>query len=755
MRLTLSKKITITIGTGVFVAATLLSIVTFIFLEQTSKKETNTRLNSISYLKGDNISHHLQMYVLETENILKKNEIKKGLILLLNGKEKNSDNGVVETIKEDFLYKDSLLDVSVINKDGIVIASLNEAEVGKIKSEEPYFFKANENTIVQNFNYDVLTKQIVTIISTPIKDDKGVTLGVLSEKINTNDINEIMTERGGLGETGETFLVNSFNFVTTDLLKEPNSVLTRTIYLPQINDCLQNDSNYYTLDDYYGDKVFGYARWIPEIDSCLISKIDKKEVMTPVIQTLPQVISFLLIILIITSGFGHFIGRSIIKPLQTLRSKAIKIKEGDLDVLIEPVSDDEIGDLATVLKEMLFKLKNVYKGLEDKVKERTIELEKSENKLKESLSKAEELSSIVRDANEPIFSQNLEGVVLSWNSGAKDFFGYSADEIIGNSVEIIIPEDKYYEIENIKEIITSGKKIDHYQTTRKKKDGTLVDVAISVSPIKDSDENITGVSVVLLDITKERQIDKAKTEFVSIASHQFRTPLSAMSWYIEMLLAGDAGSINEEQKKYLQEISTGNKRMVNLVDDLLNVSRLDMGEFVLDISQFNLLNMLESVLKELNPQILKRKLVIKQTIDKNLPQFIGDEKLMRMIFQNLLSNAVKYTPIGGVIKVNLSKISKGKKFGERVVTEDSLAFSVSDPGVGIPTYQQGRVFSKLFRADNIKESEPEGTGLGLYVVKSVADQSGGSVWFTSEENKGSAFYILFPITGMKVVESKK
>jgi len=753
MRLTLSRKIIITIGAGVLVASVLLSIITFVFLKQTAKEEVNTRLNSISYLKEESIDQYLQMHILEIENILKKNEIKKDLMLLLDGKEENGNAVVAKTIKENSIYKDNLLDISIINKDGTVVASTNEVEIGKIKSEEPYFFKARENTIVQNFNYDILTKQIITIISTPIIDEGNV-VGVISEKINTNDINKIMINRDGLGKTGETFLVNSFNFVTTDLLKEPNSVLTRTIYLPQINDCLKKNSNYYVQNDYHGDRVFGYSRWIPEIDSCLISKIDKREIMTPIAQALPQIISFLIIILIITLVFGHFIGQSIIRPLQKLRNKAIKIKEGDLDVQIEPESNDEIGDLATVLKGMLFKLKNVYKGLEDKVKERTKELEESENKLKESLSKAEELSSIVRDANEPIFSQSLDGVVLSWNSGAEDFFGYTADEMIGNSIEVTIPENRYDEIENIKKIITSGKKIDHYQTMRKKKDGTLVDVAISVSPIKDLEGSVTGVSVVLLDITKEKEVDKAKTEFVSIASHQFRTPLSSMSWYIEMLLAGDAGKINEEQKKYLEEISIGNKRMVNLVDDLLSVSRLDMGEFVLDISQFNLINMLESVLKELSPQILRKKLVIEKMCDENLPQFLADEKLMRMIFQNLLSNAVKYTPAGGTIKVNLLKVGKGKKFGGKTMEEESLAFSVSDPGVGIPTYQQGKVFSKLFRADNIKESEPEGTGLGLYVVKSVADQSGGFVWFKSEENKGSIFYVSFPITGMKVTRKE-
>lgn len=750
MRFTLSNKIIYTIGLGVLLASVLLGVAVFVFVGQISREATNSRLKSISQLKSNSINQYLNNRILEIKNTLEKDAVKKDLLLILSKeKQVNESRLLLEKIKEQYLFKSNILDLSLLDKEGRIIASINEQEIGKIKKEEPFFADAKKDINIYHFNYDFITKEIVTIISIPIKDKNNNTLGMLIEKMDVKEINEIVKNQEGLGLTGETFLVNSFNLVVTDLLKEPSEVLTRSIYLPQINDCLKGNSNYYLLEDYHKDKVYGYARWIPEIKSCLVTKIDKEEIMTPVMQPLPRLVVFFTIILIITLLAGHFIAKSIIGPIKNLRSRAVKIKNGNLNVSIEPETNDEVGDLAMVFKEMLFRLRNVYKGLEDKVKERTSKLEESEKKLKQSLRNSEELSNIVRDSNEPIFSQDIKGKVLSWNVGAENFFGYSSKEMIGSLIDIIIPEDKKGEIEKINKIITSGEKIDRYQTTRRKKDGSIVDVTISASPIRDSRSKISNISVVVQDITKEKQIDRAKTEFVSIASHQFRAPLSTMNWYVEMLLAEDVGKINEDQKKYLQEISIANRRMVNLVDDLLSVSRLDMGKFVLDITKIDLVKMLDHVIKEFNPQILKKELTISKKYKQKTLNFMGDDKLMHIIYQNLLSNAIKYSLNGGVLEVGLSKVRKGQKVGGRIIDIDSVIFSVSDQGVGIPNHQKDKVFSKLFRADNIRKSEPDGTGLGLYVVKSIADQSDGSVWFASEENRGSTFYVGYPAKGMR------
>lgn len=204
-----------------------------------------------------------------------------------------------------------------------------------------------------------------------------------------------------------------------------------------------------------------------------------------------------------------------------------------------------------------------------------------------------------------------------------------------------------------------------------------------------------------------------------------------------MLLNEDAGKINDEQKKYLQEVYVGSQRMVELVNALLNVSRLDLGTFEINPTQTDIPKVVKSLIQELSPQIKIKKQIINEIYDNNLQLFLADESLLRMILQNLLSNAVKYTPVGGSILVEVK------------IIDDQLRLKVADSGMGIPKSQQSKIFSKLFRADNAKQSETEGTGLGLYIIKSIVDQAGGEVWFESEENKGTTFYVSFPIGGMK------
>jgi len=308
---------------------------------------------------------------------------------------------------------------------------------------------------------------------------------------------------------------------------------------------------------------------------------------------------------------------------------------------------------------------------------------------------------------------------------------------------------------NFRSLVSEGKSVNNHQTVRIRKDGSVFDASIFLSPIKDQNGQIIGASVFTIDISKEKEIDKAKTEFVSLASHQLRTPLSAINWYSEMLLAGDAGKLNEEQERYLKEIYTGNQRMVALVNALLNVSRLDLGTFIVEPTEIDLPEMIKSVLTELKSFVNEKKLLVEENYAENLPKFNADQNLLRIIFQNLLSNSVKYTSGGGKVGISVSVTKKGEKFGERIMEIDALTFSVSDSGMGVPLDQKNKIFLKLFRADNAKESETEGTGLGLYLVKSIIDKTGGEIWFDSVEGKGSVFYVFLPLTGMKRKEGSK
>jgi two-component system phosphate regulon sensor histidine kinase PhoR len=276
-----------------------------------------------------------------------------------------------------------------------------------------------------------------------------------------------------------------------------------------------------------------------------------------------------------------------------------------------------------------------------------------------------------------------------------------------------------------KKIITSN-----YHFVRK--DNVDMAVYISAMPIILNNE-IIGAIEVFRNITQEKEIDKIKSEFVFLASHQLRTPLSTINWYVEMLLSGDAGPITEDQKKYLQEVYAGNHRMVEMVNDLLNVSRLDLGTLPVQLVPINIFDLIIETEKESAGIIEDNHLTINKTVNKDLLEIFSDTKMMRMLLQNLITNAIKYTPPKGTISISVEPQNK-KEF----------KITISDTGYGIPETSKTKIFTKLYRAENVMEKEITGTGLGLYMVKSIVEQFGGKIWFESIENVGTKFFVTFP-----------
>ncbi|MFH0892021.1 MAG: HAMP domain-containing sensor histidine kinase [Candidatus Falkowbacteria bacterium] len=260
----------------------------------------------------------------------------------------------------------------------------------------------------------------------------------------------------------------------------------------------------------------------------------------------------------------------------------------------------------------------------------------------------------------------------------------------------------------------------------------------------------TGVAQ---DVTKHREIAQAKTDFVAIASHQLRTPLSIVKWYVDYVVSGDAGELNPEQAKYLREVYRNNERLIDLVNALLDVSRIDLGTFSIEPEPTDLIGRAEGALKKFLPEIESKKINLEKEYD-SLPEINLDPRLTKIVFENILSNAVKYTPEKGTIRVTIKK------------TEHQALIKISDTGCGIPRSEQPKIFTKLFRAENAKKMESSGTGLGLYIAKAVIEKSGGKIWFQSpslelllnkpnpsrpidQENKGTTFFITIPLRGMK------
>lgn len=468
---------------------------------------------------------------------------------------------------------------------------------------------------------------------------------------------------------------------------------------------------------------------------------------------------------------------TIVKPILDISGGMKAVAENNFDYHLNTKSDDEIGSLGKSFEKMALIIKEARSAASAKVELQTNEIEEKSQELENQKSailniledvqskeqKAELLAGdlakfklAVENASDQVVITDTEGMVIYGNRAVERITGYTPEEALGKKAGVLwkmpMPHEYYV---NMWDVIKNQKKVYVGEIQNKRKDGTIYIAQLSISPVLDKNKNLIYFVAIEHDITKEKQIDKAKTEFVSLASHQLRTPLSAINWYTEMLIDQDVGPINEEQKKYLNEVANGTQRMVELVNALLNVSRLDLGTFIIEPVAVNVVDMAKSVVDESKSEITSRNLNVEQIYAEGIPEFQADKKLLRIVMQNLLSNAVKYTPHYGSIKFSLSVVHEGEMFGGVKVSVDSLAIAVADTGMGIPPEQKDRIFSKMFRADNARETETEGTGLGLYLIKSVIDHSGGGVWFESELNKGTTFYVVFPLSGMKKREGTR
>jgi PAS domain S-box-containing protein len=363
---------------------------------------------------------------------------------------------------------------------------------------------------------------------------------------------------------------------------------------------------------------------------------------------------------------------------------------------------------------------------------------------------------IGKSFDEAILSSIGEVVIVCDKLGKINLFNKKAEELIGLTSNEAVGS-QYSEVVNLtfekdgsayKNIVASvissneAEKIEK-QVQLVNKAGVKIPIAGSASPIKSSDGSATGAVLAFFDATKEHDVDKAKTEFVSLASHQMRTPLTVINWYSEMLESKDKNVSSDKQDEFATEIHSASKRMSILVNSLLNVSRLELGTFMIEPVPLSVSKLAKENIEALRPEILNKKILVEEDFDQNIGDFMADPNLLGIVFQNLLTNSVKYTQPGGTIRVTVKK------------EEEQMKIIVSDNGVGIPKADQSKIFTKLFRSDNVKTIDPAGTGLGLYIVRDIVVNAGGKVWFESEEGAGTAMYVTFPMTGMRRKEGEK
>ncbi len=386
----------------------------------------------------------------------------------------------------------------------------------------------------------------------------------------------------------------------------------------------------------------------------------------------------------------------------------------------------------------------IIKSQSDAMKDANVSLDKAitkkviaEQELQKSL---QEINAMLNSIGDGVFVLDEQKKILMVNPMTCDLSGYKAEELLGTkyneSLKFVFEKTKQPNSQFIDDVYDNGIITQMgNDTVLVQKDNTELAVGDSAAPIKDQDGNVIGCVVVFRDMTKEREIDKMKTEFVSIASHQLKTPVAGVQWFLELLAQNDGKNLTKEQKEYISEIGNLSKRMNKLVSDLLDVSRIDTGKkFTIEKEKQDLIKVIEETIQEEDIKAKERAIKVKlcDKCPKSLEANIDAYKIGQML-HNLINNAIKYSPKGETVEVFVEKKSK------------NVEIKVQDHGYGIPERQQKRVFEKFFRADNVAAKEIEGTGLGLYIVKAIVDGHDGKITFESEENKGTTFIISLPL----------
>ena len=363
------------------------------------------------------------------------------------------------------------------------------------------------------------------------------------------------------------------------------------------------------------------------------------------------------------------------------------------------------------------------------------------------------LPAIIESADDAIISKTLQGIITSWNRSAERIFGYTAEEIIGKPVLLIIPPELQDEETLILSKIRAGDRVDHFETVRVRKDGRRVDISLTVSPIRTPDGQIIGASKIARDVTDkkraehERQLllkeaenarheaemaNRAKDNFLALLSHELRTPLHSMRGWLSML---SAGLLNEQQKvKALEVILRGIDSQNALVEDLLDVSRIVSGKMSIVHEKISLVAVLSNVIEQMGPMASEQDIQLSTDIDTSVDEIVGDSIRLQQIVANLVSNAIKYTPPGGRIDVT------SKRDGESALIE------VADTGVGIAPEMASRIFERFEQGDNSSRRSFGGLGLGLTIARHLTELHGGTISVDSKgEGKGATFSIRLPL----------
>jgi PAS domain S-box-containing protein len=349
------------------------------------------------------------------------------------------------------------------------------------------------------------------------------------------------------------------------------------------------------------------------------------------------------------------------------------------------------------------------------------------------------LAAIVASSDDAIISKDLNGIIQTWNPSAERLFGYTAAEAIGNPITMIIPQDRLSEEAEVLTRVRTGLSVDHFETVRRRKDGSEIHISLTVSPVRAADGEIVGASKIARDITDQRRLREAadtasrmKDEFLAVLSHELRTPLNTVLGYAKMLHRDDARMPPELRARALDALERNADVLSRLVNDVLDTSRIVSGKLRLTLDNCPVHQFIDEAVETVRPAADAKDIELTIGVAPGLMVY-GDRDRLQQVVWNLVSNAIKFTPLGGTVSVRAEQ------------QHGAVRIAVTDSGIGIPADQQPYIFQRFWQADATVSREHGGLGIGLALSRHLVEMHGGSITVESGgRGAGAVFTVTLP-----------
>ncbi|MBU1911641.1 PAS domain S-box protein [Patescibacteria group bacterium] len=682
------------------------------FLEQ----RVLSQLSSIVAAKEDLVEHVLRNDRARVALLATRTEVKE---VIQGNNTRTILNELIERMREEHV---PVLGVAVFDLSGQEVSGAGLSARSKPPEQESTILYA----ITDDFGW-----QEYEIFSPVYLEGKHI--GVIGVRYDARPLLDTLLSVASVGETGEVLLgaEQDGKLVILHHRFQPDG--GKTLLLGDIDEqysygsplakAVKGEESLQRSEDYSGQDVYAAYRTLPSLGWGLVVKINRYEALAGTVR-LAWFMAILGIVLIFGAGLiAVILAKYLTDPIMRLSRKMQKLGPENWGFRRSVYTGDEVEFLDQVATDMASRLKEIYGHLEEKVAERTQELKAQYAKDR----------AILESIQHGIITVGKTGVILSVNPAASLLLDMDITDLIGTKAEETIrfcKEGKTQEAQNnpiVRSLVTRKvARIDSNQhVSVLQKDESFLPVTAISAPLLDKGQ-LLGAVIVFQDVTEERRVDYIKSEFISLASHQLRTPLSTMNWYLE-LFSDEKEGLSQMQKESVREMDRASKRMSDLLDTLLHAARLEGGNIMPNIRKIDIIAFMNDVVAECRSVAKIEGVNCKSDISQEPITINTDPVLLNVIIQNLFSNAVKYSPKGGDVKITLK--SDGKY----------IDITVKDSGMGIPANEQHRVFERLFRARNVKSIDTEGSGLGLYISKMISGVIGGELTFVSDEKNGTVF----------------